>query len=128
MFNRVPTRQPDVSQHDPRVSSDMVETDGVLTLWCQHCSHHRDGAGNQRIRTDLQVVINTMINKLISRLLSLFLVHVKHVECKKRKASLMNTSINTALWDASLFGLFKIPHSLFIHAIRVYQLVSAGTL
>lgn len=28
----VPTRQPDVSQHDPCVPSDMVETDGVLSL------------------------------------------------------------------------------------------------
>lgn len=27
----VPTRQPDVSQHDPCVPSDMVETDGVLS-------------------------------------------------------------------------------------------------
>lgn len=64
----VPTRQPDVSQHDPRVPLDTVKTDGVLSLslYCQHCSHHCDGAENQRIRTDLQVVINTMINKLIS--------------------------------------------------------------
>lgn len=78
----VPTRQPDVSQHDPCVPSDMVETDGVLSLslWCQHCSHHRDGAGNQRISTNLQVAINTIINKIIYALLSPLLVHVQHME------------------------------------------------
>lgn len=78
----VPNRQPNVSQHDPCVPSDMVETDGVLALclWCQHCSHRHDGAGNQRISADLQVAINTMINKLISALLPPLLVHIHHVE------------------------------------------------
>lgn len=33
----VPTRQPDVSQHDPCVPSDMVETDGVLSLSLSLC-------------------------------------------------------------------------------------------
>lgn len=103
-----------MSQHDTRVPSDTVETDGVLSLWCQHYSHHRNGAGNQRIRTDLEVVINAMINKLISTLLCLFLVHVQHVRCKKRKASLMTASINASLWDTSLFGVLQNPPFPFL--------------
>lgn len=104
----VPIRQPDLSRHDPCVPSDIVETDGVYSLCGVNtaATDRRDGAGNQRISTDLQVAINAMINKLISALLSPFLVHAQQT---KKEKPLMTTSVNAAPWDASLFSLLQNP-------------------